>query len=192
MSHRRARSTSARRARAVAAAVSFASIGGFGASIASAQLVYEPFNYAAGTSLDGKVNPGNAQPWSAISADPGDDEIVVNASSLAYSTSFAGSVGGSVSYAGTGKSERLSLGPVIASGTEYYSLVLNVASVGGMTTTPVFVAGFSNRSGPSDFFPTAVGTRLYLKQSTHSTPQTPMFVVGVSIATWQATNAIET
>jgi hypothetical protein len=168
-----------RRARAAAFALASAVC----ATAAHAQLVYDTFNYQAGTSLDGKVNPGNAQPWAGISESPSDDEILINGANLNYSPGFSGSIGGSfgsAAYGGTGKSERLSVGPVIGSGSVYYSLVLSVTSVGGMATSPVFVAGFNNRTGANDVQPTTVGTRLYLKQSSGSTPQNPKFIVGVS------------
>jgi hypothetical protein len=178
VSYHRAARLCRRRAHAAAFALACASC----STAAHAQLVYDTFNYSAGATLDGKINPGNAQPWAGISASPSDDEILVNGSNLSYSPSFAGSIfgTGSVSYGGTGKSERLALGPVISTGSLYYSLVLNVTSAGGMTTAPVFVAGFNNRTGPNDVQPTTVGTRLYLKQSSASTPQTPKFLVGVS------------
>jgi hypothetical protein len=182
VSYRRAAS-SRRRSRSRARAAAFALASATIATAAHAQLVYDTFNYTAGTTLDGKVNPGSGLPWAGISADVSDDEILVSGSNLTYSPSFAGSIGGgvgSVTYGGTGKSERLALGPVIGSGTLYYSLVLNVTSVGGMTAAPVFVAGFNNRTGTNDVQPTTVGTRLYLRQSVASTPQNPRFLVGVS------------
>jgi hypothetical protein len=160
------------------AAAGFAVIAG-AASAASAQLVYEPFAYSPSSALDGKVNPGNAQAWSAMSADTGDDDILLSGSNLSYA-GLAGSTGASVTYAGAGKSERLAIGPVISSGIAYYSMMLQVSTLGGMTTTPVFVAGFNNRTGAADVQPTTIGTRLYLRQAAGSTPGAPTFNVGVS------------
>ena len=173
MTHRRAKPPVPRAAHVAALAAVAAA-----ASAASAQLVYEPFAYS-GSTLDGQVNPGNALPWSPMSADAGDDNILLNGSNLAYG-GLAASTGGSVTYDGAGKSERLALGPVVTSGTLYYSLLLNVTSKAGLTATPVFIAGFSNRSGASDLQPTAAGTRLYLREAAGSTPQNPLFNVGVS------------
>src|SRR5206468_7987524 len=122
---------------------------------------------------------GNGLLWSAMTSDEAGDDILLGVSSLSYG-GFAVPTGGSVNYAGNGKSERLALGPVISSGTAYYSLLLSVTDHAAMTATPVFIAGFSNRTGPSELQPTTVGTRLYLCQSSNSTPQTPLFNIGVS------------
>jgi hypothetical protein len=147
------------------------------ASKASAQLVYEPFDYA-GSSLDSQINPGNGLPWSKMSFDPdNDDEIAVTNSNLA-SSGLSFPTGKSVTFGGTGASERLSLGQDFDSGTFYYSLTFQVTSP--LTATPAFIAGFSNASGEVEAQPQSVGTRLYLKQGPNSTAQNPTFSVGVS------------
>jgi hypothetical protein len=143
-----------------------------------AQIVYEPFAYPAGP-LDMRVNPVNGLPWDAMADETHTDDMLVVGSNLSY-PDLEPSTGGSVTFGGVGKSQRLSLGSSISSGTIYYSLLLSVTSLSGVTTSPTFVAGFSNRKGASDVPPTTVGTRLYVRESANSTTETPLFNVGVS------------
>ena len=133
------------------------------ASRASAQLVYEPFGYTAGSALDNQINPVNGLSWSKMSANGGDDDILLTGGSLAYS-GLSAPTGNSVSYSAAGKSERLAIGPVISSGTVYYSQTFQVTGLGAMGTSSALIAGFSNQTGTSLLQPTAVGTRLYLRQ----------------------------
>ena len=149
---------------AAAAAAASALLSAAGVREARAQLVYDPFNYPAAAPLEGKVNPTDAQPWATMSANAGDDDMLGAAGSLTY-TGLAAPTGNSVSFGGTGKSERLGFDRTARAGTMFYSMVLRVADLGAMTTTPTFIAGFSDRAGPSALAPTTVGTRLYLKQS---------------------------
>jgi hypothetical protein len=163
-----------------AAAASFAL---FAAAIsgreARAQLVYDSFNYPAAATLDAKTNPINGQSWSPMSNNVADDEILLSSGSLSY-PGLAASSGNAAGYAGLGKSERLSLERTARSGPLYYSLVLRVSALNSMTTSPTFIAGFSDRTGPSALPPTTVGTRLYLRQGATSTPGAETFNVGVS------------
>ena len=130
---------------------------------ARAQLVYESFNYTAGLNLDTHVNPGNSLTWSAMGSTPA-DEITVTSPSVSY-PGLPPATGNSVSYASTGNSQRLAIGPVLSTGTTYYSLTMNVTGLGAMTTSPTFIAGFSPGVGASGIAPTTIGTRLYLRKS---------------------------
>ena len=143
-----------------------------------AQIVYEPFAYPAGP-LDMRVNPGNGLPWDAMADQTHADDMLVVGPNLSY-PDLEPSTGGSVTFGGVGKSQRLSLGSSISSGTIYYSLLLNVTSLSGVMTSPTFIAGFSNRIGASDVPPTTVGTRLYVREGDESSPETPRFEIGVS------------
>ncbi len=144
-----------------------------------AQLVYEPFAYPSGSALDAQTNPIIGLPWAKMSASAADDDIVITSGGLSYPGASASS-GNAASYSGTGKTERLPIGPVITAGTIYYSLTLQMTDVAGMTASPVFVGGFSNFTGTSNTQPTTIGTRLYLKQGPSSTGASPTFQVGVS------------
>jgi hypothetical protein len=147
------------------------------AASASAQLVYEPFNYGSGN-LDSQINPGNGLPWAKLAFDPEtEDNILVTDSNLGV-TGFSPSTGRSVTYGGLGASERLSLGQDFSSGTFYYSLAFKVTSP--LTATATYIAGFSNGSGESLIQPQQVGARLYLRQGPNSTAQNPTFSVGIS------------
>jgi alpha-D-ribose 1-methylphosphonate 5-triphosphate synthase subunit PhnH len=145
---------------------------------ASAQLVYEPFSYAAGSTLEDKMNPITGLSWSRM-GNPTDDDITATAAGLSY-PGLAAATGNAAGYDAAGKSERLAIGPVITSGTAYYSMLFEVTALGAMSTTPALLGGFSNLTGPSGVAPTTVGTRLYLRQASNSTTQAPTFNIGVS------------
>src|SRR5438874_4118099 len=124
------------------------------------QLVYEPFDYPPGDILDGKVAP-NGQTWSAAGDLTKTPIIVTNAFGLSV-PGLAPARGVSVTYGGAGASERLGVAPIpISSGTLYYSLALQVTSLG--PHTPIFIAGFNTLTGPQNGQPTVAGTRLYVQ-----------------------------
>src|SRR5438105_9323058 len=108
----------------------------FAAPASAGLLLHEPFNYAAGQALADQVAP-NGQVWATASANVNDDDIIVVDGSLSYPGSPT-STGNSVTYGGTGKTQRVALAdsPAI-SGTVYYSLLLQVFSPA--PATPVFV-----------------------------------------------------
>ncbi|HYO09301.1 MAG TPA: hypothetical protein VER17_10045, partial [Tepidisphaeraceae bacterium] len=139
---------------------------------AQAQLVYEPFAYPVASALDNQINPGNGQAWSRMGTG---DDIALTAGNLPYA-GLAPASGNSAFLSGSGRSQRLSLGAPISSGTTYYSLSFQVTTLGAMETLPAFVAGFSNGSGTSGTQPQTVGTRLYLRRGS----QENTFNVGVS------------
>jgi hypothetical protein len=114
---------------AAAAAAASALLSAFAARDARAQLVFDSFNYTAASPLENKINPINGQPWSTMSANAADDDIVSTAGSVSYS-GLAASSGNSVSFGGVGKSERLGLDKTVKGGSLYYSLVLRVSGVG--------------------------------------------------------------
>ena len=168
-----------RLSRAAAAAVAGAVFACGEARVAQAQLVYDPFAYPAASALDGQVNPIDGQSWAVLSNNAADDDIVITGGSLAYS-GLSAPLGNSASFSSTGKSQRLGFDRTARAGELYYSLVLRVSDFGAMTTTPVVIAGFSDRSGPSAVPPQAVGARLYLRQSASSAPGAEKFNIGVS------------
>ena len=164
---------------AAAAAAASALLSAMGARDARAQLVYDSFNYTAASPLENKVNPINGQPWSTMSANAADDDIVLSGGSLSYG-GLAASSGNSVGFGGVGKSQRLGLDTTVHSGQLYYSFVLRVSDIAALTTTPTFIAGFSDRAGASGLQPTTVGTRLYLRKRPSPAASPNMFQVGVS------------
>src|SRR5690242_2622344 len=135
--HRVNRVVSSTAAIAAAATAASALLSPIGMREARAQLVYDGFNYPNASALENKVNPINGQPWSTMSANAADDDIVLSNGSLSYA-GLAASTGNSVSYGGVGKTERIGLDRTARSGQLYYSLVLRVSSVGAMTTSPTF------------------------------------------------------
>src|ERR1035437_1235814 len=65
------------------------------------------------------------------------------AGNLTYS-GLPASQGNSVSFGGTGESARLPLSSAVTSGTIYYSFLMDVTSLGSLTSSGVFWAGFNN------------------------------------------------
>jgi hypothetical protein len=174
------RTTAAIAATAAAVAATSALLSPLGVTEARGQLVYDSFNYPAATALENKVNAINGQPWSTMSANPGvDDNIVLSSGSVSY-PGLAAASGNSASYGGTGKTERIGFDKTARSGQMYYSMVLRVSDVAALTTTPTFIAGFSDRAGESGVQPTTVGTRLYLRKRPSPPGSTDMFQIGVS------------
>src|SRR5438874_2852700 len=98
---------------------------GLVAAPAAAQILYEPFDYAAGN-LEGQINPGSGRTWNAIAS--GADISVIDGS-LAMPSGMPAAVGRSVSYIGSGKGERLGFGGTYNSGTLYYSFALKVTDL---------------------------------------------------------------
>src|SRR4051812_38112662 len=89
--------------------------------VSASPLLYEPFNHPIGDDLAGKVAP-NGQPWSPMSVNPDDDDIIIASTNLSV-PGLAPAQGNSILYQGTGKTERLAIGSSpVTSGTLYYSL----------------------------------------------------------------------
>jgi len=76
---------------------------------------------------------------------------------------LAGVSGNSVRFGGVGMSARFNLGTNTTSGTWYYSMIVRLADITGLSSSGVFWAGFNNSSGTQSTTPTSVGTRLIAK-----------------------------
>ena len=144
------------------------------AADASAQLVYEPFNYPAASNLDNQVNPGNAQAWSKMSSSPDTDDNIVLARLESVDFGACACEWKQRYIRRSRASERLGLGQEFASGTFYYSMAFEVTSA--LSPTPAYIAGFSEAAGTSDVQPQHIGTRLYLRQGSIANT----FNIGVS------------
>ena len=132
---------------------------------------YDPFvdatgsggtSYTVGDPLIGQVNAQGQTWFQAGPANATQPRIV--AGNLTY-TGLPASQGNSVSFGGSGESARLNTSSVTGSGTVYYSFILDVTSIAGLSTSGVFWAGFNNSQGSQTSTPTAVATRIYTKTS---------------------------
>jgi autotransporter-associated beta strand protein len=159
------------------------------ATSARAQMVYEPFDYGSGATVDsatapfpnqyanttgtpafqGYQNPTNGLSWlSASNTSAGDDKIfptqtIAQISGLA---AFAGNDAGNDARNTATKSPRLGIGPSpfsSAGDTMYYSLAFQITNLTGMSSTANIFAGFNNSTVTQSPTPTVIGTRMMVR-----------------------------
>lgn len=111
---------------------------------ATAQIVYEPFNYTPGALLSAQVL-GAGQSY--VISGSGTDDARINSGNLSVSGLLA-STGNSVTNGGAGRGDRLSLGQTINSGTLYFSYALRIDSLGATFngTAPNFISAFADQT----------------------------------------------
>jgi len=137
-----------------------------GLSSAPGALIYEPFDYVAGTDLTGQTPAGATTGWQAMGTNgaSGSDPITIASGSLSGVAGLAPAVGNSITFGGLGLTDRIPIGqPPLTAGTLYYSFVFKVTDLGALTTTGGFMAGFNNSTGTATTQPTAIATRLVTK-----------------------------
>ena len=105
--------------------------GGFNVS---AQLLTEPFDYTPHATSGLSAQSTGA--WNIINTG---DSILINSGNLSY-PGFAASTGNSVTYGGAGTDYYRGFASQ-ASGTVYYSFLLNISSLGTITTTGGYALG---------------------------------------------------
>ncbi len=141
---------------------------------------YEPFanatssggtSYAVGANLIGQTNAQGLGWYAAGSGAGGQPVIAAGALTV---PGLSPDLGNSVSWGGaSGISARMNLGTTATSsiispttpGTVYYSMAFQVNTLGSLSSTPSFVAGFNNSTGSQSTQPTTVGARLYTRLS---------------------------
>ncbi|HZV35860.1 MAG TPA: PEP-CTERM sorting domain-containing protein [Verrucomicrobiae bacterium] len=137
---------------------------------------YDPFadatgsggtSYTVGANLVGQTN-AQGQGWSLAGSTGA--QPVISAGNLTVS-GLASSGGNSVSYGMAPSSPtptvsaRFNLGSTINSGTIYYSMALQVTSLGSLTTGGAFIAGFNNSAGSQSSTPSTFASRVYTRLS---------------------------
>ncbi len=141
---------------------------------------YEPFDYAAGTSLVNVTNPG-AQWWT--SAGPAGSAAIVVASNLPVA-GLAPCYGGAMQFGAVqGPSARFNLPVNVTNSTLYYSCAIKVLDLGNLTMAGGWIGGFNNTRGSQANTPTVIGTRILLR-----TTGTGGFNVGVAKNSTNATD----
>ena len=145
---------------------------GLASSAAHGAIYYEPFDYPAGN-LGLNVNPSTGLPWYSSVSSGTEDRVQVGGESLAVEGMPAG-IGGSASFGGAGRTDRLAFGPNLNSGSVYYSLMLNVTDLAQTLATGATIAGFNNTQQSAANHdtagqPTAISGRLILKPVEGST-----------------------
>ncbi len=126
-------------------------------------IAYEGFDYAlTPTNLVGHVTPDGFT-WDQAGPTTGGTNVpAINAGSLSYS-GLAPSVGNSAKFGGIdsgGMAARFSLKSPVTTGTLYYSFLVKLTDITGLSTSGVFWAGFNNAAGAQATVPSVVGTRV--------------------------------
>ncbi len=117
------------------------------------QLMYESFNYTP-DAVNG-IYTQSAAAWVRINTG---DSILVTSGSLSY-PGLPASVGNKVAYDGTGSDNYRVFGSAVTTGSTYYSFILNVSALGGLTTTGGYFTSLVQAASTSAFGG-AVWTRL--------------------------------
>jgi hypothetical protein len=73
---------------------------------------------------------------------------------------LAGVAGNSVKFGGNGTSARFNLGSSSATGSWYFSFLVRLTDITGLSAGGIFWAGFNNSSGSQTTTPNTVGTRV--------------------------------
>ena len=124
-------------------------------------LAFDPFApavtaYAPAANLIGQTNAGGGY-WTQ--AGPSGSQPTIQPGSLSVG-GLSGPSGNSVVFGGNGMSARFNPGTNAASGTWFYSLIVRLADITGLSSSGVFWAGFNNSSGTQTTTPLSVGTRV--------------------------------
>lgn len=129
--------------------------------------LYDGFDYTVGAGLQTQTG------WTFMNT--GDDVAIV-ANSLSY-TGLAASTGNKISYAGAGIDAIKAITPQAAGSTVYYSLLLNVSSMAGVTdASGGYIAGFAQNT-------TTFGGTLWAKRVDDTN-----YNIGVEVRTANLTN----
>jgi len=111
------------------------------ASSAPAAVFYDGFDYPTGD-LHLSVNPGNSATWYSSATSSTDDRIQVAGGNLT-AAGLPASVGNSITFGGTGRTDRIAVGNY-NSGTVYYSVLLKITDLTGTAAAGGAILGFNN------------------------------------------------
>ncbi len=134
-------------------------------------MLYDGFDYAEAAALGGRVNPSTGLAWAK--GGTGTDAVVSAASQNLSVVGMPGSTGKAVVLSGAPASnavvDRIGLGApmaAISKGTLYYSLMLKVTDITGLSETEggAFLAGFSNSPPTSTAAVTNAGSKLVIRK----------------------------
>ena len=147
---------------------------------ASAASIYEPFDYApVGSPLAGKGTP--PQNWAYVGTGANSADPIIAAGSLSYPGAVASSGNSVVTNRTQSGSDRIALPFGVSSGTIYYSMMVRVNDMTGLTntTTGSFFAGLNNTAGAGTSI-TSAGAGTFI----HRDPvDTTGYNLGVGVST---------
>ena len=137
---------------------------------ASATPLYEPFNYdpTVNTNLIGQTNPDGVT-WAQAGASIGlTNQPYIVAGSLSY-PGLAAPMGNSVKFGNTtgtnGLAARFSLPSPVTNSTIYFSFLMKLSDLTGLSSSGVFWAALNNSAGSQTTIPSALVTRVISKAS---------------------------
>jgi len=154
--------------------------------------LYEGFDYPPSVQLAGQTNPQTGQPWTYVgTAAANSADLTTSSDNLTYA-GFPDATGSSVitNRTQTGVS-RLPLPAAVNSGTVYYSMLLRVNDMAGLTntTTGSFFAGLHNSNTAGQPSITVSGAPLLI----HLDPTNPnAYNLGVGVSTNNADRVFST
>ena len=134
----------------------------------SASTIYEQFDYPTGA-----LGTVGAPTWTPTTAGTGDISVISTDPSLQYTdanalygTTIGTPAGNDVSIPNSAaKSDRIATtGLPTGSGTLFYSLLMKVTNLTGVTTSGAFIAGFNNSAGTATTSITQAGARLQIRK----------------------------
>ncbi len=121
----------------------------------NAQFSHEPFNYTPDPTFG--IYTQSSAAWVRINTG---DSILVTSGSLTY-PGLPASTGNKIAFDGTGSDNYRVFGTAVTSGSVYYSFILNVSALGGLTTTGGYFSGLLQTASTSAF-----GATLWTRLST--------------------------
>jgi hypothetical protein len=176
----------------LAAAIVVLSSAALVSSASASVLIYEPFDYAGGSAISGLTNPSTGGVWAAAGTAGSPVHQVTDlggAGSLTGSSGFPAGVGNAAALMQSDNTEfdRLALdqqyGP---SSTLYYSVLINVPSLDGLTTPNTNAAanngafiGFNNTVGTSGTRPSVWGGALTIRLNADTPANATGYQLGV-------------
>jgi autotransporter-associated beta strand protein len=164
------------------------------ATNATAQVLYEPFDYANNSNLNTNINPAQGTAWTAVLASGNlEQNKVTSPGNLSDPTgTLPASIGGKLpeqtSVSNNNNADRIAFGQVVTSGTIYYSYLLHFDTFGTWVGTGILrVAGFSQYAGTA-----ATQTGLFSSLNLRKTSTTPgaAYQLGISKMTSVAADLV--
>jgi len=159
---------------------------------AQAALLYDGFDYAGGVALSGQTNNNVSPPltWAYVGTGANSADPKTTTGSLSY-TGLPASVGNSILTDRTQSGvSRIALPFAQTAGTVYYSMIVKVNDITGLTntTTGSFLAGLNNTTGTGASI-TSAGASLMIHRDAVDTSG---YNLGVAVSTANADRIFET
>jgi hypothetical protein len=142
--------------------------------------IYEPFDYAIGTNLIGRANSFENISWLQAGPDTA-NQPVISSGNLEY-PGKPPAKGNSVMLGGLGTSARFSFSNIhtVRTNALYYSFLMQVTDMTGISTSGIFWMAFNNSQGSQTTTPTVAAARLITRGATNETGTVIGYQIGIS------------